>query len=303
MKLVTFLSHGQTRVGALYPGEEGQTVIDLNRADNRLPGDMLALLEAGEPARALAERVLAAPPVDARLRRSDVTLKAPILRPGKIICIGQNYLEHALETNASAPPYPIIFAKYANAVIGHGEAIVIPSAVREPDYEGELAAVIGRRGRRIPEASALEYVAGYMPLNDVSARDWQNRTSQWGIGKMPDTFCPMGPALVTADEIPDVQDLWVRTTIGDEVLQEGHTSWMIFTVAHLIADMSQVMTLEPGDVIATGTPAGVGAARTPPRWLRPGDVVRVEVEQVGVLENPVVAEMRYTFRQAGCCPG
>jgi acylpyruvate hydrolase len=129
-----------------------------------------------------------------------------------------------------------------------------------------------------------------MPLNDVSARDWQNRTSQWVIGKTPDTFCPMGPALVTADEVPDVQDLWLRTVIGDEVLQEGHTSMMIFSVAHLIADMSQVMTLEPGDVIATGTPSGVGDARTPPRWLRPGDVVRVEIERVGVLENPVVAE-------------
>ena len=215
--------------------------------------------------------------------------QAPIPRPGKIICIGQNYLAHAQESNADAPPFPIIFAKFANTVIGPGDPIVIPSAVQKPDYEGELAVVIGRRGRNIPEASALDYVAGYMPLNDVSARDWQNRTSQWVIGKTPDTFCPMGPALVTADEISDVQNLWLRTVIGDEVLQEGHTSLMIFSVAHLIADMSQVMTLEPGDVIATGTPAGIGAARTPPRWLRPGDVVRIEIEKVGVLENVVVA--------------
>ncbi len=141
-----------------------------------------------------------------------------------------------------------------------------------------------------PRTSALDYVAGYMPLNDVSARDWQMRTSQWVIGKTPDTFCPMGPALVTADEIPDVQNLALRTIIGDEVLQEGHTSLMIFSVAHLIADMSQVMTLEPGDIIATGTPAGIGAARTPPRWLRAGDVVRIEIEKVGVLENVVATE-------------
>ncbi len=290
MKLVTFLLHGQARLGALLPGEAEQTVVDLNRADGSLPTDMIAFLEAGEAARARAGQVLAAPPPEATYKLAEVVLKAPILRPGKIICIGLNYVEHARESRISVPPFPVIFSKYANSVVGHGEPIVIPGAVREPDYEGELAAVIGRRGRRIPEARALEYVAGYLPLNDVSARDWQHRTSQWVIGKTADTFCPMGPALVTADEIPDVQDLWVRTSIGDELLQEGHTSWMIFTVARLIADMSQVMTLEPGDVIATGTPAGVGASRRPPRWLRPGDVVRVEVEKVGVLENPVVEE-------------
>ncbi len=156
--------------------------------------------------------------------------------------------------------------------------------------EGELAAVIGRRGRNILETSALDYAAGQRPLNDVSARDWQSRTSQWVIGKPPDTFCPVGPALVTADEIPNIQNLWLRTVIGDEELQEGHTSVMIFSVARLIADMSQVMTLEPGEVIATGTPFGIGAARTPPRWLRLGAVVRIEVEKVGVLENVVVAE-------------
>jgi acylpyruvate hydrolase len=297
MKLITFVHDGQSRLGTLLATEGGARVYDLNRLDPRLPANMMAFLEAGQAALTLAEQAVvhAAPdhgldPAAPRGGTTEITIQAPIPRPGKIICIGQNYLAHAHESNASAPPFPIIFAKYANSVIGPGEPIVIPSAVQKPDYEGELAVVIGRRGRRIPEAEALDYVAGYMPLNDVSARDWQNRTSQWVIGKTPDTFCPMGPALVTADEIPDVQNLWLRTVIGEEVLQEGHTSLMIFSVAHLIADMSQVMTLEPGDVIATGTPAGIGAARTPPRWLRPGDVVRVEIERVGVLENPVVAE-------------
>jgi acylpyruvate hydrolase len=290
MKLITFLHGSQTRLGALIASDPGDRVYDLNRLEPRLPADMLAFLEAGQGAIALAHQALAGATPDQGLDASEITLKAPILRPGKIICIGQNYLAHAQESNADAPPFPIIFSKYANAVIGHQEPIVIPRAVQKPDYEGELAAVIGRRGRNIPEADALDYVAGYMPLNDVSARDWQNRTGQWTIGKTPDTFCPMGPALVTADEIPDVQDLSLRTVIDDDVLQEGHTSLMIFPVAHLIADMSQVMTLEPGDVIATGTPAGIGAARTPPRWLRPGDVVRVEIERVGVLENLVIAE-------------
>jgi acylpyruvate hydrolase len=292
MKLVTFVPRDQDqhRIGALLGGAAGARVYDLNRLDPRLPADILAFLEAGKPALDLAQDALAAASPEQALKLADVTLKAPIPRPGKIIAIGQNYLAHAHESNAGAAPFPIIFAKYANSVIGHGEPIVIPRAVQKPDYEGELAVVIGRRGRNIAESEALDYVAGYMPLNDVSARDWQKRTSQWVIGKTPDTFCPMGPALVTADEVPDVQNLWLRTVIGGEVLQEGHTSMMIFSVAHLIADMSQVMTLEPGDVIATGTPSGVGDARTPPRWLRPGDVVRVEIERVGVLENPVVAE-------------
>ena len=237
----------------------------------------------------LARAALAGAASEPGLDLNDVTLLAPIPRPGKIICIGKNYLAHAQETNDTAPPFPIIFAKFSNTVIAHGDPIVVPASVAQPDYEGELAVVIGRRGYNIPEERALEYVAGYMPLNDVSARDWQNRTSQWVIGKTPDTFCPMGPALVTADEVPDVQNLGLRTVVSGEVLQEGHTSLMIFPVRHLIADMSRVMTLEPGDVIATGTPAGIGAARTPPRWLQSGDIVRIEIEGVGALENPVVA--------------
>lgn len=289
MRLVTFAIAGQQRLGVLSDAAGAERVYDLNRLDPRLPADMLAFLEAGPEALDLARQAVAAAP-EQGFDLAAVQLTAPIPRPGKIICIGQNYLAHAQESNVGSPPFPIIFAKFTNAVIGPGETIVIPRAVEQPDYEGELAVVIGRRGRNIPEESALDYVAGYMPLNDVSARDWQMRTSQWVIGKTPDTFCPMGPALVTADEIPDVQNLALRTIIGDEVLQEGHTSLMIFSVAHLIADMSRVMTLEPGDIIATGTPAGIGAARTPPRWLRAGDIVRIEIEKVGVLENVVATE-------------
>lgn len=291
MKLVTFIHNGQVRLGAMRTDEHGEWVIDLNQLDARIPAGMIDFLEAGAEMLAAAEKAVAAAAPGQWLPRTAVILKAPLLRPGKIICIGQNYLEHARESGAAgAAPYPIIFAKYANTVIGPGEPIVIPAAVTRPDYEGELAVVIGRRGRYIPETEALDYVAGYMPLNDVSARDWQNRTTQWVIGKTCDTFCPMGPALVTADEIPDPQKLHLRTVIGDEMLQSGYTGDMIFPVAHLIADMSQVMTLEPGDVIATGTPPGVGAARTPPRWLQPGDMVRIEIDRVGVLENPVAAE-------------
>jgi len=290
MKLVTFTLDGRPRLGALRSGKRGDQVIDLHRADPRLPADAVAFLRAGKRALALAQQAVATTSPEATYDLSAVTLKAPLPRPGKIVCVGQNYLEHAAESNAPRPLFPIIFAKYANAVIGHGEPIVIPAAVQKPDYEGELAVVIGRRARNVPEAEALDYVAGYMPLNDVSARDWQGRTSQWVLGKTPDTFCPMGPALVTADEIPNPQDLHIRTVIGDEVVQSGYTGDMIFSVAYLIYDMTRIMTLEPGDVIATGTPSGIGAARTPPRWLKPGDVVRVEIERAGTLENPVVAE-------------
>jgi len=290
MKLVTFASNGRARVGALRSSQQADEVVDLHLADPRLPADMIAFLKAGKRGLALVQEVVAKAPAHAIFPRAQIVLKAPIRRPGKIVCIGQNYLEHARESNAARPPFPIIFAKYANSVIGPGDPIVIPTAVQKPDYEAELAVVIGRRARNVSEADALDYVGGYTALNDVSARDWQSRTGQWTIGKTPDTFCPMGPVLVTADEIPDPQTLHVRTVIGDEVLQSGYTGDMIFTVAYLIADMTRVMTLEPGDVIATGTPSGIGAARTPPRWLAPGDTVRVEVERVGVLENPVVAE-------------
>jgi 2-keto-4-pentenoate hydratase/2-oxohepta-3-ene-1,7-dioic acid hydratase in catechol pathway len=289
MKLVTFAWNGAIRLGGLITVDGVERVVDLNQVNPRIPADMILFLHGGAELLGLAEKALKAAKPEHWQPRSAVKLMAPIPRPGKIIAIGQNYLEHAKESGASKPPFPIIFAKYANAVIGPGDPIVIPAAVTKPDYEGELAVVIGKHGRNVPEAEALSYVAGYMPLNDVSARDWQNRTGQWVIGKTCDTFCPMGPALVTADEVPDPQNLHVRTVIGPDVLQVGFTGDMIFSVAHLIADMTQVMTVEPGDVIATGTPPGIGAARTPPRWLKPGDVVRIEIDGVGVLENPVAA--------------
>jgi 2-keto-4-pentenoate hydratase/2-oxohepta-3-ene-1,7-dioic acid hydratase in catechol pathway len=174
-------------------------------------------------------------------------------------------------------------------VIGPGEPIELPSITNQVDYEAELGVVIGRRARRVAEANALSYVGGYAPFNDVSARDFQHRTSQWTIGKTFDTFAPIGPALVTADEVPDPQALDIRTVIGDEVLQSSNTRQMIFSVAQLIAYLSAVMTLEPGDILATGTPSGVGGARKPPRFLKAGETVRVELSSLGTLENPVVA--------------
>jgi acylpyruvate hydrolase len=290
MRLVTFSHDGQARLGALRPDTGDQQILDLNRADSRLPDNMLAFLQAGEPALSLARQALAVPAPAAVLARAAVKLKAPIPRPGKIICLGLNYRDHAAESNQPVPTYPVVFAKFANVVIGPGEAIVIPKLTQEVDYEAEFGVVIGKRGRAIAEADALSYVAGYLPFHDVSARDYQHRTSQWVIGKTFDTFGPMGPALVTADEIPDPHSLDIRLRIGDEVLQSSNTRNLIFSVPQIIFHLSAVMTLEPGDVIATGTPGGVGASRNPKRFLKPGDVVRIEIERLGTLENPVVAE-------------
>lgn len=290
MRLVTFLDNGQPRLGALVAGAAGERVIDLSRAQPKLPADMIAFLKMGEEALALAGQAVAAADPERGLDAASVTWCAPVPRPGKIIAIGQNYAAHAAEGNAPPPQYPIVFAKYANTVIGHKAPIVLPKISSQVDYEGELGVVIGRRARAVSEEAALSYVAGYLCFHDVSARDYQMLTSQWTLGKTFDTFAPMGPALVTADEVPDPQVLRVRTVVSGEVLQDGYTGDMIFSVAFLVAYLSAVMTLEPGDVIATGTPPGVGMARKPPRWLRPGDVVRIEIERIGVLENPVVAE-------------
>jgi 2-keto-4-pentenoate hydratase/2-oxohepta-3-ene-1,7-dioic acid hydratase in catechol pathway len=219
-----------------------------------------------------------------------VRLLAPIPEPGKIVCIGLNYRDHAAEAGLPLPEEPVLFAKFANSVVGHGAAIVVPSAVRRVDYEAELGVVIGRRARRVEVGEALNHVAGYLCANDVSARDLQPKAGQWTRGKAVDTFLPTGPWLVTADEIPDPQVLGIRCLVNGEVLQESNTGEMVFGVAELVSFISATMTLEPGDLIVTGTPAGVGFARRPPRWLEPGDTVSVEIEGIGRLANTVERE-------------
>jgi 2-keto-4-pentenoate hydratase/2-oxohepta-3-ene-1,7-dioic acid hydratase in catechol pathway len=219
----------------------------------------------------------------------DVRLLAPVPHPDKVVCVGLNYRDHAAESGLPLPEVPILFPKFANSVIGPGETIVIPSETDEPDYEAELGVVIGRRASRVAEGEALSYVAGYTCMNDVSARDLQNRTSQWMLGKAIDTFLPCGPWLVTPDEIGDPQSLAIRLRLNGGELQSSNTSQMVFGVAELIASISRTITLEPGDLIATGTPPGVGFARTPPVWLHDGDVVEIEIEGIGTLSNPVRA--------------
>jgi 2-keto-4-pentenoate hydratase/2-oxohepta-3-ene-1,7-dioic acid hydratase in catechol pathway len=215
-------------------------------------------------------------------------LLAPV-EPVNILAIGLNYRRHAEESNMAIPERPVLFLKPTSTVIGPEDAIVLPPDSDEVDYEAELAVVIGRTARDVSEADALRYVLGYTCANDVSARDWQLRLDrQWARGKSFDTFCPLGPAIVTPDEIPDPGALAIRMRVSGETLQSSRTSDLIFSVPEIIAYLSRGMTLLPGTVIITGTPEGVGMGRTPPRWLKPGDICEVEVEGVGVLRNPVV---------------
>ncbi len=220
---------------------------------------------------------------------AELTVLAPIPAPSKIVCVGRNYREHAEETGAAVPTEPQLFAKWANALIGPGESIVHPTITQMLDYEAELTVVIGRRARHVGPGNALDFVYAYTCGNDVSARDLQFGDTQWTRGKALDTFAPMGPWLVTADEIPDPQGLGIKCVVNGETLQDSSTSEMLFSVAEIIAFTSEAITLERGDVIMTGTPPGVGVARSPQRFLHPGDVVRVEIDRVGSLENPVVA--------------
>ena len=218
---------------------------------------------------------------------AEVQLLAPIPRPGKVICVGLNYRDHAEETGQAIPDEPVLFSKFANSVVGPGADVVVPRVVMQPDFEAELAVVIGRRATGVPASDALSYVAGYTCANDVSARDLQFRSSQWLLGKAIDSFLPLGPWLVTAEEVGDPGRLTIRCTIDGDVVQDSSTDQMIFGVADLVAFISRTITLEPGDVIATGTPPGVGMAREPQRWLRDGERMTVEIENIGALTNTV----------------
>jgi 2-keto-4-pentenoate hydratase/2-oxohepta-3-ene-1,7-dioic acid hydratase in catechol pathway len=223
--------------------------------------------------------------------KDNVHLGPPIPDPQKLICLGLNYRDHAREAGLATPSVPMFFAKWANSLIGPTDPIVPPRATKQVDYEAELAVVIGDRVYDVDADHALDHVVGVMVLNDVSARDLQLANTLWTGGKAIDTFAPCGPALVTLEAIEDIQALPVRTRVNGQIVQDGNTAEMIFGVATTIAFLSQIMTLEPGDIIATGTPAGVGISRTPPLFLHPGDIVEVEIDGVGTLRNPV-AEAR-----------
>ena len=289
MRLVTYSDGSGTRAGVLV----GEQVVPAEAAASDAGLDvpprsvrmLLELLSAEQLAR-LGEAAATAP---GALDRAAVTLSAPIAHPEKIICLGLNYRDHAAETGQPIPQAPMWFAKFANSLIGDGEPVVLPAAhPRRVDYEAELAVVIGKRARNVSADEALSFVAGAMPFNDVSARDLQMQNPLWTSGKAIDTFAPCGPALVTLDEIEDLQALALQTRVNGEVVQAGNTAEQIFTVAEVVAWLSRTLTLVPGDIIATGTPAGIGAARR--SYLSAGDTVAVQVQGLGAVTNPIVAE-------------
>lgn len=286
MKYLTFLDGGQPRLGV----RDGDGVIDLNRAQPQVPPDLRQALERGVD---LGAAVRAALACDAqRLPLAGLAFAPLVPEPGKTICLGLNYFDHAKEGGRDKPDYPWFFFRGKSSLLGHGQPALLPRVSSKFDYEAELAVVIGSRvPRHVSEANALAHVFGYACFNDMSVRDFQKRTPQWTIGKNFDATGGFGPQLVSADELPPgATGLRIRSRLNGEVMQDANTSDMIFGVAETIALLAQCLTLEPGDVIVMGTPAGVGQARTPPVWMKAGDSIEVEIEGIGTLRNPVVAE-------------
>ena len=287
MRLVTFRSGNATHAGVMI---DDATVVHLNAADSNIPDSLRLILEGGDAMLARAQAAADEPGAHLVTLGNDVRLDAPIRDASKILAIGLNYRKHAEEVGAPIPEKPIVFPKFPNTIVGPDDPVQVPAISHRVDWEGELCVVIGRRGKHISAADALSYVGGYMNSNDVSVRDWQAHAATWTMGKNFDTHTPLGPWLVTADEVPDPADLMLRTWVNDELKQESTTGDLIFDIPALIEYMSTAMTLEPGDLILTGTPSGVGMSRNPREWMKPGDRVRVEISGLGVLENPLVAE-------------
>lgn len=283
MKLVTFTHLNETRVGAFVDG-----FIVGGKNNTKIPATMLEFLSAGVSAlEAMRQQIDRG---DDRLALDQVKLHAPVPRPGKYLGISLNYADHIEETGRDKPEYPSFFTKQSTCVIGHGDAIHRPKVSDKLDYEGELAFVIGTRCRHVPVDKAHQVIAGFTIANDVSVRDWQFRSPTFTLGKSFDTHGPLGPWLVTSDEIADPHNLNLKTWIDDELRQSANTRQMIFNCYEMIAYLSQAMTLEPGDVITTGTPSGVGVKMTPRGYMLPGQTARIEIEGIGTLVNPVIEE-------------
>jgi 2-keto-4-pentenoate hydratase/2-oxohepta-3-ene-1,7-dioic acid hydratase in catechol pathway len=287
MKLATIATDGGQRVVGV-TNEPSPRFVDLAAGEASLSGTMVEMLAAEDGLRRAALAFQAGLSGGLFVEGE---LVAPVPNPGKVICIGLNYRDHAEESGVPVPSEPVVFSKFSSAVIGPETAIEIPPSSQQVDYEAELVVVIGKSGRDIPIEKAWQHVAGYMNGNDVSARDWQlgRPGGQWLMGKTPDTFAPMGPYLVTADEVPEPENLRVQLRLNGQTMQDSSTSQLIFGIDRLVSHLSGLFTLSPGDVIFTGTPPGVGMARRPPVFLKPGDVVEVEIEGLGVLTNPVQA--------------
>lgn len=289
MRLATLETASGKKVTGVGTGSAAGKYVDLHAADATLPNCPKALLALPD---GLTRAAAALDKAQAAGKFIEGRLLAPIPMPGKVICIGLNYRDHALEGGHAIPTEPVCFSKFSSAVIGPDAEVKLPAVAHKVDYEAELVVIIGKRGKNIPRDQAMSYVAGYTNGNDVSARDWQigRPGGQWLLGKTPDTFAPMGPYLVTKDEVADPNQLQIQLRLNGETLQNSSTKELIFKIDELVSHLSQLITLEPGDVIYTGTPPGVGAARKPPIFLKAGDTTEVEIAGLGILKNPIVAE-------------
>ena len=284
MRLVTV----RTDRGPRACGEFEGSYVDLNDADPGLPSSVKGIMALGREG--VRRAGVALPLGSSKYDPAKAALLAPVPDPAKIVCLGLNYRDHAAESQMEVPSEPILFSKYATALIGQGAPIILPPSSTEVDYEAELVVVIGQGGADIPLEEAMEHVGGYAIGHDVSARDWQlgKPGKQWMAGKTFDTFAPLGPCVVTADEVPDPQDLGIRLRLNGKTMQDSNTKQLVFPVDEIVSYLSRIFTLEPGDLIFTGTPPGVGMARKPPVWLQPGDIVEVEIDGLGTLRNPVI---------------
>ncbi|MCY3659342.1 MAG: fumarylacetoacetate hydrolase family protein [Caldilineaceae bacterium] len=285
MKLLSFSDGGESRLGVL---QDDGSIADVCKADAEIPTTIKGLFAAGSDAMDRVKAAAAGISTENVLNRSGVDIGPPIPDPGKILCIGINYKDHIEETNSETPEFPVVFAKYANTIVGPEADVQLPTYSTKVDYEAEFAVVIGKTARNVAMEDALDHVGGYTCLNDVSARDLQQRTSQWVMGKSPDTFAPIGPVVVTSDDVPDPHSLDIKLRLNGETMQSSNTKHLLFRVEDLIADIARVITLDPGDIISTGTPGGVGAAREPAVFLKPGDSMEVEISSIGILRNGVV---------------
>ncbi len=287
MRLVTYLEDGTFHSGAMVIKNGMEYVIDLQSYNSSIPSRLIDILELGPNGLKLILDVINNSDSQEWKEIKDITLAPPIPSPSKIICLGLNYKDHSPNDITKKPEFPTIFAKYTNTLIGSGSQIILPATSNQIDYEAEMAFIIGKRGKHIPVSDALEFVAGYTAFNDVSARDIQTRTSQWLQGKTFDTFGPMGPCLVTLDEIEDIGNLDISLVLNGQIMQKSNTKNLIFSVQEIVSFLSEIMTLEVGDVISTGTPGGVGVLQNPPIFLNEGDIVEVHLGGVGRLINTV----------------
>ncbi|WP_264740853.1 fumarylacetoacetate hydrolase family protein [Cytobacillus firmus] len=296
MKLAAFRIDSETRTGVLKENH----IIDLNALETKIdsssglkiPRDLKQIIEQSDSIlpsiQALLEQnELDLDDRDVSLPLSDVEILAPITQPEKIICVGLNYLDHCIETGLEPPASPVIFSKYANAIIGEGDAIELPVNSSQVDFEAELAIIIGKEAKCVSEEEAEDYIFGYTIMNDVSARDLQFADGQWSRGKSADTFAPIGPAVVTKDEAGDPHNLNISLRLNNEIMQDSNTKNLIFKIPYIVSFLSQSMTLKPGDLIATGTPPGVGMGRDPQVWLKEGDQISITIENIGTLNNTV----------------